>query len=147
MPFIIRMKRELIAVPVFQDYISPLLDVSSRFAIFEIAGGEIVQKIVLSINEENELVKIDRLKELGVSTVISSAVSGHISQIICDRGLKLIPWISGPVDEIIDRYITNSPLPCCAGYPGGCPRRGSGAGRGNRRPRGKTEGKGKEEKK
>ena len=125
-------------MPVFQDHISPLLDVSNRFAIFEVAGGEIIQKMVLSINEENELLRVDRLKELGVSTVISSAVSGHVSRIICDRGLKLIPWISGPVDEIIERYVSNCPLPCCAGYPGGCARRGSGAGRGKRRARDKA---------
>ncbi len=143
--YYINMKSELIAIPIFQERISPLLDVSSRFALFEIENGIIIQKIIISINAESEPLKVEKLRELGVSTVISSAVSGHVSRLISDRGLRLISWVTGPVDEIVELYIANGPLPCCAGYRGGCPRRGSGAGKGKKHARNRSGAKKREE--
>lgn len=95
----------MVAMPVFQERISPLFDVAKKFVIFKIENGIIKQKLVLDINTESEAVRIDRLKELGVSVIISGAVSCIVSHLICEKGLNLIPWVDGPVDKIIDKYM------------------------------------------
>ena len=69
------MNTELIALPVFQERISPLMDVSDRYAIFETAEGLIRHKIDISLNAESELQRVERLKEIGVNTIICGAVS------------------------------------------------------------------------
>jgi predicted Fe-Mo cluster-binding NifX family protein len=102
------MNNELIAMPLFEERISPLLDVSERFVIYEINQGKITQKAVVNINEPSERGRVLKLREIGVSLIISGAVSRYLSYIISDTGLKHIPWASGPVDEVIECYLNNT---------------------------------------
>lgn len=113
------MKSELIAVPVFQNRVSPLLDVSSRYAIFEAEDGQIKQKMDISLNTEGETRRVEKLKEIGVNTIICGAVSGCVAHIINEKGMRLLPMIYGPVDEIIEHYLTDTLGPYCTGT-GGC---------------------------
>ena len=104
------MKSELVAIPVFEERISPLLDVSERFVLFEVRESAVSQKIEISINAETERFRIQKLKELGVVVIISGAVSRYLSHIIIEAGMKHIPWISGPVDEVIKSFLNNTLL-------------------------------------
>jgi len=102
------MKSELVAIPVFDERISPLLDVSERFVLFEVKDCTVAQRIVVSINAVNERSRIQKLKELGVAVIISGAVSRYLSHIIMENGIRHIPWISGPVDAAIESFLNNT---------------------------------------
>ena len=102
------MKSKLIAIPVFEERISPLLDVSERFVLFEVKGSEVTQKIAINISAETDRLRIQKLKEIGVAVIISGAVSRYLSYIISETGIKHVPWISGPVDEVIKSYLNNT---------------------------------------
>jgi predicted Fe-Mo cluster-binding NifX family protein len=99
------MKHEMIALPVYQERISPLLDVAKKYVLYEIHEGEIKQKINIHIHADNEPLRIEKLKELGVSLIIGGAVSCFVSDIIHGKGIRLISWINGPVDNIVESYI------------------------------------------
>ena len=99
------MKYEMLAVPVYQERISPLLDVAKKFTLYEIHDGEIRQKIYINIHEDNESLRIEKLKELGVSVIIGGAVSCFVSDIIHSKNIRLISWASGLVDNIVESYI------------------------------------------
>ncbi len=137
------MMHELVAVPVHQERISPLMDVAQKFAIFELEDGEIRQKMIVDIHVEMEPCRIEKLREIGVTLIICGAASGFVSKLIAERGIRLISWASGPVDEVIERYLNNDIISCCAGAPGlgrgrrrrGCSgRMGGGNGRRNNAP-------------
>jgi len=102
------MKSELIAIPVFEERISPLLDVSERFVLFEVKDKIVIQKIVISINAETDRFRIQKLKELGVAVLICGAVSRYLSHIIIETGMKFIPWISGSIDEVIKSFLNDT---------------------------------------
>jgi len=102
------MKNETVAVPVYQERISPLLDVARKFAIFEISDGEIKQKLEVDINTMCEPFMADKLKGLGVTVIISGAVSGFVSRIISEKGMHIIPWVNGAVDDVIELYIKDA---------------------------------------
>lgn len=121
------MKSELIAVPVFQNRISPLMDVSNRYMIYETEDGEIKQKIDISLNAEGEPQRVEKLKDIGVNTIICGAVSGYVAHIVGEKGMRLLPMIYGPIDEVIDRYLDNSLASYCP-KPEGCEHR-KGTGR------------------
>jgi len=105
------MESQLIAIPVYEDRISPLLDVSERFVLFEVRDKMITQRIVISINAESERMRIHKLKELGIGVIISGAVSRYLSFIIVETGIRLILWISGRVDDAIDLFLNNTLQP------------------------------------
>jgi predicted Fe-Mo cluster-binding NifX family protein len=123
------MKSELIALPVFQNRVSPLMDVSSRYVIYETEDGQIKQRMDISLNTDGESSRVEKLKEIGVNTIICGAVSGCVAHIINEKGMRLLPMIYGPVDEIIEHYLTDTLGPYCTG-PGSCTR-------GKRKRRGK----------
>ncbi|HOK02008.1 MAG: hypothetical protein BWY23_00291 [Spirochaetes bacterium ADurb.Bin218] len=108
------MNNELVAIPIFQDRISPLLDEAKRFIIFEISENSITQSITINLDLESCSLRIARLKEMGVTVLISGAVSRFISEMIIDSGIKHYPWNSGAIEEIIDLYIKNKLHPCRA---------------------------------
>jgi predicted Fe-Mo cluster-binding NifX family protein len=99
------MKSQMIAIPVFQERISPLLDVAKKFALYEVADGEIKQKLIIDIHAECEPARIEKLKELGVSVIIGGAVSGFVAGLIYEKGINLIPWINGAVDDVMRLYL------------------------------------------
>ena len=113
------MKSELLAVPVFQNRISPLMDVSNRYMIYETEDGEIKQKIDISLNTEGQPQRVEKLKDIGVNTIICGAVSGYMAHIVGEKGMRLLPMIYGPIDEVIDRYLENSLASYCP-KPVGC---------------------------
>jgi predicted Fe-Mo cluster-binding NifX family protein len=121
------MKNEMVAIPVYQERVSPLLDVANKFAIFELIDGEIKQKLTIDIHAGNEPLRVDKLKDIGVSVIIGGAVSGFVGRIICEKGIRLIPWVCGQVDEVIDLYIRDALETGDGGKPG--------CGRGRRRGR------------
>lgn len=109
----------MIALPVFQERVSPLMDVSSKYAIYETVDGEIRHRIDISLNTEGERQRLDKLKEIGVDTIICGAVSGCVERIINEKGIRLISMIYGPIEEIIQRYLSDSLTAYCM-TPAGC---------------------------
>jgi predicted Fe-Mo cluster-binding NifX family protein len=107
------MKNEIVAVPVYQERVSPLLDVAKKFALYELKESEIKQKMTIDIHTDDEPQRIDKLKEIGVTVIIGGAVSGFVSEIIREKGIQLISWITGPVDNTIDLYIKDELKPFC----------------------------------
>ncbi len=98
------MKNEMVAIPVYRERVSPLLDVSRKYAIFEIVDNEMKQKLLVELHAESEPLRIDKLKELGVSVIICGAISDFVTRLVLGRGIRLISWVNGPVDEIIELY-------------------------------------------
>jgi predicted Fe-Mo cluster-binding NifX family protein len=120
------MKHEMVALPVYKERISPLLDVAKKFAVYEIEDGEIRQKITLDIHSDEEPERVDRLRDIGVSVIIGGAVSGFMSGIIREKGIRLISWTNGPVDEIIESYLEGMLKPDIVNPRAGCKRRKRG---------------------
>jgi len=108
------MNNELIAIPVFQDRISPLLDEARRFTLFEVSDDTVIQKIVISLDLATCAMRIARLKEMGVTVIVSGAVSGNVSDIIIANGIRHYPWNTGDVNEVMELYMSNRLQPCRA---------------------------------
>ena len=133
------MKNELIAVPVFQDRVSPLMDVSNRYMIYETEDGKIKQRIDISLNADGESQRVEKLKEIGVNTIICGAVSGYVAHLVDDKGMRLLSMIYGPIDEIIEHYLKNSLGTYCSGACNGRKRQRRGqCGAGVKGKHGKT---------
>ena len=83
--------------------------------------------------------KVQRLREIGARVLICGAISDSVIRMINSRGIAVIGWISGDVEEVISAFIENSiyePVFLMPGRrPGGgrhhCRRRGSRARAGN----------------
>ncbi len=114
-----------VAIPIWNSRISPLFDTACRVLIWSIEGGSDGEW------EEHDLqglippMKVRKIKELGADVLICGAVSNPVAYLVESAGIELVPWISGPVDEVIEAFHTGD-LDMPRYFMPGCRRRGRG---------------------
>ena len=128
-----------IAIPTWNGRVSPVFDTASRLVIVEIAKESETARFETDISEHFLPSKSMRLTGLGINTLICGAISRPLAYMITAAGIKLIPWIAGQVEEVIQAFLTNTLfdprfiMPGCAGPWGKGPGGRHGQGRGRRR--------------
>jgi len=126
-----------IAIPTWNGRLSPVFDTASRLLVVEVDEERECSRFETDISEQFLPSKSMRLTGLGIDTLICGAISRPLAYMITTAGIKLIPWISGQVEEVVQAFLTNTLfdprfiMPGCAGDwgkgPGG--RHGQGGGR------------------
>ncbi|MCK4349984.1 MAG: dinitrogenase iron-molybdenum cofactor biosynthesis protein [Candidatus Krumholzibacteria bacterium] len=125
-----------VVLPTWNERISPVFDTSRRLLIVRIQadGSESMREVAL--DEASPLLKVNTLKELGADVLICGAVSNPVAGLVEAANIRLIPWVSGGVYEILaafKRGELNEPrfrMPGCRRVRGRFGQRGMGRGRG-----------------
>jgi predicted Fe-Mo cluster-binding NifX family protein len=126
-----------IAIPCRDNWISPVLDESCRFTIVEMIDGQDmytrpgINESEFDLSGRPLYERMRFLKDAGVSIILCGAVSNHLARYLASVGFVIIPWINGPVPEVIDAFI-NDTLHQRQFFMPGC-----GGGRHRRRQRGR----------
>ncbi len=107
---------DIIALPVFGDRISPLLDEARKFVVLTVEDDAIIERTVVKINEHSAFIRIERLKEMGVTVIICGAISDALARFIVERELYLYSWLSGTIDEVVEQYMHDSMPATCRRY-------------------------------
>jgi predicted Fe-Mo cluster-binding NifX family protein len=116
--------------------VSPVFDTASRLVVVEIGKEREIARFETDISEYFLPSKSMRLTGLGIDTLICGAISRPLAAMITTAGIKLIPWIAGQVDEVLQAFLSNTLfdprfiMPGCASPwgtgPGGRHRQGRG---------------------
>lgn len=92
-----------IAVPAWQERVSPVLDFAQQVVLVDLAGrNETRRRERLGSQVPHE--RAGRLDQLDVDVVICGAVSRTLEGLIAARGIRLIPLICGRVEEVIRAF-------------------------------------------
>ena len=126
-----------IAIPTWNGTVSPVFDTASRLLVVEVGEEGECSRFETDISEHFLPSKSIRLTGLGIDTLICGAISRPLTYMITTAGIKLIPWISGQVEDVLQAFLTGTLLdirfmmPGCAGYwrKGPAGRHGQGGGR------------------
>ncbi len=111
-----------IAVTVWNDRISPVFDVARTILVLSAESGQLVQQGLETFTNDQPMSKVLKLAELGVTTLICGAISRPLADLVSARGIQLIPFVAGDIDEVIDAYQTGD-LPSSDLVMPGCRRR------------------------
>jgi len=128
-----------IAIPTWNGRVSPVFDTASRLLVVEGDEERECSRFETDISEHFLPSKSMRLAGLGIDTLICGAISRPLAYMITTAGIKLIPWISGQVEEVVQAFLTNTLfdprfiMPGCAGDWGKGPGERHGQGGGRRR--------------
>jgi predicted Fe-Mo cluster-binding NifX family protein len=132
------------ALTVWDGRVSPVFDVSREAVILTIEHGTVAARCSKNIETPTATVKIERLMELGVETLICGAISEPLHRELTSRGVKVFRFVAGEIEEVVQAFIAGGlPGPSLA-MPGCCGRQnrfrggqgqGRGRGRGPRRQR------------
>jgi len=97
----------VVAIPVFGSRISPRFDCAITFLLVTIENGEIQKKETVMIYEQNPIHTKNNFKKLNVDLLVCAAINEFNYNMISDSGIKIIPWVTGTVDEIIELLLKN----------------------------------------
>ena len=94
-----------IGVTVWGNIISPVFDVASTLLVADVHAGRIVHQERMRLYPGSPVHQVETLRQAGVQVLICGAVSEVPANMIEGAGIRLIPFITGQVDDILQAYL------------------------------------------
>jgi len=102
----------IVALTVWGKRISPVFDSAQRLLISEIENSKVINRTYKTFDPESTHQLTSLLNKQKISVLICGAISEEPANMIETCGIKLIPFISGTVDEVLQSYAQrNSIIP------------------------------------
>ncbi len=105
------------ALTVWDGRMSPVFDVSREALVLTIEDGAVVTRREERIETPTAALKLDRLAELGVETLICGAISEPLHSELTRRGVKVIGFVAGEIDEVLKTFLAGTLPIAVAGVP------------------------------
>jgi len=126
-----------IAVTIWNNRISPVFDVAQNLLMINLDKGEETARHNISLAGLSPPSKIETLKKNNVEMVLCGAISESFLRLLTTSGIRVEPWISGNIEEVIQAMLQNKLSDPCYRMPGCYRFRGRGKRhRGGKRNRG-----------
>ena len=94
-----------IAIPIWDDKISPVLDTASRLLIVEVEDQREESRFETYLDVQDLPGRCFRIQGLGVDILICSAISRPFLRRLMASGIKIIPGISGHPEDVLEAYL------------------------------------------
>lgn len=94
-----------IAIPVWNNFVSSAFDFAHRLLLVDIENDSEVSRSEISLVPEPIPQRAAKLKILGIDVLICGAISRSLASQIAASGIEVLPYVVGPVDEILKAYV------------------------------------------
>ena len=95
-----------LALTVCENRISPLFDCARMLLIVDIVDRTSTGRHFEVLHYESPFSRAAKLSDLAVKVLICGAVSDQFANIIETYGIRIVPFVAGAVDEVLDAYLT-----------------------------------------
>lgn len=124
-----------IGIPTWGGVVSPVLDAAAELLVVELGElGEVGRRTEpLAAGFVHR--RAARVADLGIDLVICGALSRSFAEQLAELGVRVVPWISGRVEEVLQAFVRGElterrfQMPGCCGRGGRRLRRGGGGRR------------------
>ncbi|MBI5489062.1 MAG: NifB/NifX family molybdenum-iron cluster-binding protein [Deltaproteobacteria bacterium] len=116
-----------VAVPRFAEQVAPCFEYSATITIFSIRRHEVVEQQDFRLQSRDALDRVRLMRDQQVDTLICGGLHERVEQMLCASGIRVISWVAGEVDDLLNRYIDGR-LTAGEGRPGGRPGAAGGEG-------------------
>ena len=93
-----------VAFTAWEDRISPVFDSARRLLIANIENDQVIDREYEAFNPQSVSRLGEMLKSLEIEVLICGAISQTPSSIIEESGVKLISFVGGKIDDILESY-------------------------------------------
>ncbi len=94
-----------IAIPIWDDKVSPVLDSASRLLIVETEDRNVASKFEIYLDGYDLSRRFFRIQNMEIDILICGAISHAFSRMLIASGVDVIPEISGHVEEVLSAYL------------------------------------------
>jgi len=96
-----------IAIPTWQGTVSPVFDVARSLLLADVEPGGAMQRHQEPLGEGHPLARVRHLQELSVDVLLCGAVSAPVEQMLVAAGVRVIPYLCGPVDGVLQAFLSD----------------------------------------
>jgi predicted Fe-Mo cluster-binding NifX family protein len=98
-----------IGLPIWGQRLSPVLDFAHRLLIVEVKGGVITQRRYHLMNPRLPIIsQAAQLSHLKINLLICGSISLDLANLIRPFGIRIIPFVTGEVEKILQAYLNNT---------------------------------------
>ena len=97
-----------VALTVWESRISPVADSARQLIVVDVENRTIRGRRTECLDSESVFYRARRLADLEVKLFICGAISDFFASLVEGYGIRLIPFICGEVDEVLDAYLEDS---------------------------------------
>ena len=98
-----------IAIPVWNEKVSPVFDTAARVLVLQYKGSQEVSRTETFLEGQDLYSRCHRLKALEVDILICGAISKCYYMMLCkSAGIRVIPWISGSLEEVLEAFLAGT---------------------------------------
>ena len=132
-----------IAIPVWNGFVSSVFDFAHYLLVVDLEGKQELNRWQIQLKQQTLPQRINQLVVSGIDVIICGAISRPMAEKLTVSNIKVIPFVSGSIDEVLEAYLGNHLAepqflqPGC--LPGVRKRFGCGGGRRYRRGAGRPE--------
>ncbi|KPK20951.1 MAG: hypothetical protein AMK69_22865 [Nitrospira bacterium SG8_3] len=94
-----------IAVPLFNDRVSPHFGSSSITLLVHIRDGKIEREALWEVGGESPLVIARRLLDLGVDKIICGGIHSYCKEWLTSKGIKVVDNQKGVAREVVEKVM------------------------------------------
>ena len=94
-----------IAVPIHEDHMAAVADFADTLMIFEIRDGMEIRRERVKFQTRVIPAMVGILSDHGVDVLVCGAVSRPFASMVIYSGIELVPFISGPTEDILRAYL------------------------------------------
>ncbi len=123
-------------MPIWSGRVSPVFDSAGELLLLDIQQGQVTARDHVAVDGAEPLQRVSMLADKGVTTLICGAVSRLLADWLAARGVEVLPFVCGDVEEVISAFLDGR-LPsdeltmpgCCGRWRNrcGCPATRDGA--------------------
>jgi predicted Fe-Mo cluster-binding NifX family protein len=99
-----------IAVSIWDDKISPVLDTASKLLILENETQKKASCFEVYLLQQDIPQRCAFIRGLDLDVLICGAVSRQLAGMLQASGIKIISGISGPAEDVLEAYLQGAPL-------------------------------------
>lgn len=94
-----------VAIPIWGDRVSPVLDVAREIAIIDLDQGQETDRSTVAIYGNSLSDRIACLKENNINCLLCGAVSNVFLNYLSANGIEVYPWLVGRADDVLQAFI------------------------------------------
>lgn len=122
-----------VAVTSWAGRVSPVCDVAKCLVLLEVEQGREVARSEQNLDASDFSRRAKRIAGIGVDILICGAISYPLEGMLNKSGIRVIPWICGDVEDVLEAFLCGRLSGSAFLMPGCCGRRRRFHGRQGRR--------------
>jgi predicted Fe-Mo cluster-binding NifX family protein len=100
-----------VAMPRFGEDIAPCFEYSATVAIFTIAGQRVEEQMDFALQSREALDRVRLLRDQQVDVLICGGVQEAVERLLEARGIRVISWVGGRVEDLLQQFIAGRLVP------------------------------------